>query len=166
MDVTGAELRETVDHIAIRRLQDAYADIVTRRAWAELADIFLPGTRVVVDTRAGEPVTLEGPGNVGAWIGRAIERFDHYQFVILGTRVFLRHGGDGDAATARMYMCEIRHDKDNGRRTIAYGVYHDRFRRVDGRWWFADRRYHSLARTGPDLNVFPFPEPGTFAPSR
>ncbi len=32
MDVTGAELRETVDYIAIRRLQDAYADIVTRRA--------------------------------------------------------------------------------------------------------------------------------------
>jgi len=28
------ELRETVDYIALRRLQNAYADIVTRRAWA------------------------------------------------------------------------------------------------------------------------------------
>src|SRR5688572_3589472 len=30
------ELRDTVDDIAIRRLHDAYADIVNRRAWSEL----------------------------------------------------------------------------------------------------------------------------------
>ena len=32
------ELQETIDYIAVRRLQNAYADIVTRRAWAELHD--------------------------------------------------------------------------------------------------------------------------------
>jgi hypothetical protein len=37
-------------------------------------------------------------------------------------------------------------------------VYHDAYERHDGRWWFAHRRYHSLARTAPDLAVFPFPD--------
>lgn len=50
---------------------------------------------------------------------------------------------------------------DSGRRSVAYGVYHDDYREVRGRWWIAGRRYHSLARTGTgpaDLDVFPFPD--------
>ena len=35
-------LQDTIDHVAITRLQSAYADIVTRRSWAELETIFLP----------------------------------------------------------------------------------------------------------------------------
>ncbi|WP_436775178.1 nuclear transport factor 2 family protein [Yinghuangia sp. YIM S09857] len=107
---------------------------------------------------------MEGPETVGAFIGRAIERFDHFQFVSLGTRMALRDKGDDAAATARMYMSEIRHDKDSGRQSTVYGVYHDRFQRVDGCWRFADRRYHSLARTGPDIDAFPFPRPDQLAP--
>ena len=33
---------ETVDYVAIQRLQAAYADVVNRRAWPELADLFRP----------------------------------------------------------------------------------------------------------------------------
>jgi hypothetical protein len=40
---------DTADYIAIRRVQSAYADIVTRRAWPELATIFLPSTEVEVE---------------------------------------------------------------------------------------------------------------------
>jgi hypothetical protein len=55
-------------------------------------------------------------------------------------------------------MCELRQTEADGRGSIAYGVYHDAYERHGGRWWFAHRRYHSLARTAPDLVVFPFPD--------
>jgi SnoaL-like domain len=151
------EVRETVDYIAIRRLQDAYADVVTRRAWAELRDLFRPDAALVLDVRVGEPRTFVGPTAIGEFIGQSIERFEYFQFVVLGTRVTL--GGDDPArAVARLYMCELRQTAEGGNGSVAFGVYHDDYVRVDGPWWFAHRRYHSLARTAPDLAVFPFPD--------
>jgi len=150
-------MRETVDYIAVRRLQDAYADIVTRRAWPELAEIFLPEVRLTLDRRTLEPVVLEGPAAIGDFIARAIAGLDFFEFVVLNTRVLLRHEGDDDRAVARLYMNELRHDAASGRWNTVYGVYHDVHRRVDGRWWFADRRYHLLARTSRDFDVFEFP---------
>ena len=150
------ELRETVDYIAVRRLQDAYADVVTRRAWSELHDLFRPDAELVLDVRVGEPRTFVGPGAIGEFIAASIERFSRFQFVVLGTRVTLE--SDDDRATARLYMCELRQSVAEGNESVAYGVYHDLYVREDGRWWFAHRRYHSLARTAPDLAVFPFPD--------
>jgi SnoaL-like protein len=152
-----AELRETVDYIAIRRLQDAYADVVTRRAWPELVDLFRPEAEVVLDIRDGGLRTLTGPRGVGDFIGAAIERFEYFQFVVLGTRVEL-DADNPDRASARLYMCELRQTVDGGHGSVAFGVYHDDYLRHDGRWWFARRRYHSLARTAPHLAVFPFPD--------
>jgi hypothetical protein len=148
---------ETVDYVALRRLQDAYADIVTRRAWAELEDIFLPDLRLTLDRRTMAPLVLDGPRAIGDFIGTAITGLDFFEFVILNTRVVLRHRGDGDRAVARMYMNELRHDAGSGQWTTVYGVYHDVHRRVDGRWWFAERRYHTLARTGEAMHTFTFP---------
>jgi hypothetical protein len=150
------ELRETVDYIAVRRLQDAYADVVTRRAWPELLDLFRPDAELVLDLRSGEPRVFVGPGAIGQFIEASIERFSRFQFVVLGTRVALE--SDADRATARLYMCELRQSVAEGNESVAYGVYHDAYVREDGRWWFAHRRYHSLARTAPDLAVFPFPD--------
>ncbi len=161
------EVREAIDYLGVRRLQDAYADVVTRRAWSELHELFRPDADVVLDTRAGELRTLVGPAAVGEFIGEAIARFEYFQFVVLGTRVMLEHG-DPDRAAARLYMCELRQEAASGRHSVAYGVYHDDYVRVDGRWWIAHRLYHSLARTAPDLAVFPFPDvtPGFADPSQ
>jgi hypothetical protein len=155
------ELQETIDYIAVRRLQNAYADIVTRRAWAELHDVFVPDIEVVLDTRRGEPLRLRGPQAVGDFIAQAIAEFDFFEFVILNTRVLLggSTGGDPDVASARMWMNELRHEQAaGGRWTLVYGLYQDEFRRIDGQWWFAGRRYQSLARTARDFDVFPMPE--------
>ena len=46
-------------------------------------------------------------------------------------------------------MCELRQETADGRHSVAYGVYHDDYVRQDGKWWFAHRLYHSLARTAP-----------------
>jgi hypothetical protein len=56
-----------------------------------------------------------------------------------------------------MFMCEQRQSRDSGRWTTAYGLYHDRYTLRSERWWFAERRYHSLARHGRELDVFPVP---------
>lgn len=160
---TDDELRDTVDHLAVARLTDAYADVVTRRAWAELSELFLPTCVLHLDTVTAPLRDVEGPGAVGEFIGAAVDRFSFFEFVVLNRRIELRVDGNADLATARIFMCELRQDADGGRRTTAYGVYRDTYARVDGRWWFSDRRYRSLARTaepdsGVDLDVLPWPD--------
>lgn len=158
-DSLDDSLDETARYVAVRRLQNRYADVVTRRAWPELTEVFRPDAVVELDTRAGAPLRLEGPTAVGEFIRDAIAGFEFFEFVVLSHRIELDPGGV--TAAGRMYMCELRQDAGTGRFTVAYGVYHDDYREVDGRWWIAGRRYHSLARTSAtgaaDLDVFPFP---------
>lgn len=143
--------RETVDYVAITRLQHAYADVVNRRAWPELANLFLPDARVSVDTMTNPVVETTGPVELGEFIDGAIERFAFFEFTILSAHVEIT----GDSARARLYMCELRQDHA-GEFSRAFGLYRDAYRRVDDRWWFAARKYQSLARTGGE--VFPFPK--------
>lgn len=154
-ETTSEPAEETAAYVALRRLQNSYADIVTRRDWAALADIFLHDCTVEIDRRTGEPLVLEGPGAVGGFIADAISGFEFFEFVILNT--VLEIDPADDRAGGGLYMSELRQDAASKRWTTVYGVYHDRYRRIDGRWWFARRRYHSLARTGADVDVFPFP---------
>jgi len=155
--VSADELRDTVDYVAITRLHHDYADIVTRRAWAELAELFRPDAPVRVDTVTSAPIDLTGPQQVGDFIGGAVERFEFFEFVPLSARVALRVDGDPDRANGRLYICELRQDAANGAASQAFGLYQDEYRRVDGRWWYARRDYQSLARTGRG-EVLPFPQ--------
>lgn len=153
-------IAETVAYVAIERLIAAYADIVTRRAWPELEDLFVPDAPVHVDTVTNPVIELVGAKAVGEFVGAAIERFDFFEFVVLNRHVEIAGNGDGDGdddrARGRMYLCELRQEAATGHWTNAYGVYHDEYRKQDGRWRFAERRYQSLARTGR-ADVFPFP---------
>ena len=149
-------LRDTIDYVAITRLQNAYADAVTRRAWAEFHNLFLDGAPVRVDTVTNPIVACAGPQAIGDFIAGAIERFEFFEFVPLNTTVDLRVDGDATRARGRLYMCELRQDAATGHASQAFGVYHDEYRSVDGRWWFARRDYQSLTRTGRN-EVFPFP---------
>jgi hypothetical protein len=145
--------QETIDYIALQRLQSRYADIVNRRAWPELARIFAPDIRVTLDVR-DRTIELNGPGEVGEFIGTSIAHMDLFEFVILNSVIDI----DGDTATSRMFMWELRHDPTDGR-TNAYGLYRDRYARLDGRWWFAGRTYCSIARTvAGTCTVFGLPE--------
>jgi hypothetical protein len=136
--------RETVDHIAITRLQAAYADLVNRRAWDELDRLFLPGAPITIDTVTRPVLELSGPAEFAAFVGPAVERFEFFEFVVLTSHVTI----DGDGASARLWMCEQRQGAANGQFSTAYGLYRDDYRRTDGGWRFARRRYRSLARTG------------------
>ena len=93
---------------------------------------------------------------MGDFIRDAVERFELFEFTILNTHVELRAAATPMRRVRRLYICELRQDAASGRRTNAYGVYRDDYRRVDGRWRFARRSYQSLARNGRD-EVFPIP---------
>ena len=145
----------TEDVVALWQLQARYADIVTCRNWDELAEVFLPDTPVEVDTVTRPLRRLVGPEEFGAFVAGAIERYDYFAFTILNTVVDVDR--PPDEAAGRFFMCEIRHEAATDAWHNAYGVYRDRYRRVDGRWWIASRRYRSMARTGPDAAVLGLP---------
>ena len=154
-------LAETVAYTAIRRTQDRYADIVTRRAWSELAEIIRPDCRITVDL-LDRAIHFNGPIEIGNFISGQLAQFDFFEFVILNT--VMKIDTDVGRAGARMYMQEARQDIATGRRFDTFGVYHDRFERDNkGCWWFARRHYRSYARTNPadheqEMVVFEIPE--------
>lgn len=143
----------TASVVAIQRLQAAYGDAVTRRAWGEVVALFEPDAVVHIDTRTREPFTLAGPDAVARFIEASLESFPFFEFAILNAMVDLR---SGDTATGRVYICELRYDTA-GEWTQAYGLYRDDYVRRDGAWRIAGRRYRSLARTGPKIESFGIP---------
>ena len=157
-------IAETVAYTQLRRLQNRYADIVTRRAWPELHEIMRADCVVTVNL-VDDEIHFAGPQEIGDFIAGQLEQFDFFEFVILNTVMDI--DAVAGTATARMYMQEARQNISDGRRSDPFGVYHDRFERDDrGSWWFARRRYQSYARTAggsraegrADLTVFPLPE--------
>ena len=164
--IDEALVAEAVHDTGVRRLQYAYADVVNRRAWPELSDLFLPDAPVVIDRRTGDPLRLTGPVALGEFIGTSIRQFEFFEFVVLNSHIVFPDGAMAGTAVSRLFMCELRQD-GTGRQTNAYGIYHDRYLFESNRWWFAERRYHSLARHGRQLDTFPFPDaPGIEVPGR
>jgi hypothetical protein len=153
--VTGRDpLADTVDHVAISRLLSTYADVVDRRAWAELDGLFLPDAAVRIDPVTREPIEVRGPVELGRFVGQAVERYAFFEFVVLNARIDLPTAEAPDDARGRVFMCEVRRAVGTLEWSVAYGVYHDRFRRTSEGWRFARRDYRSLTRT--DGEVFPF----------
>ena len=151
--------QENLDYLAICRLQSAYADAVTRRAWSDLDPLFLPDAPITVDTVTSAPFEHVGAAGIGGFIAGAVERFEFFELVILNVHMVGRP--DGAAARSRSFTCELRQERANGHWTNAFGVYHDELSKVDGRWRYARRRYQSIARTGRS-EIFPFPQPPGF----
>lgn len=155
----GDETREVV---ALLRLQAAYADVVSRRAWEELSTVLAADVDIEIDTVTSPPQHYRSAQEFIDFVGNAVARFDHFQFVILNSLVDIEDSRA--SANGRIFMCEIRHVADPDEWSTAYGLYQDRYRLVDGTWWITERRYRSLARTGSNAGVFGLP-PG-LAPFR
>jgi hypothetical protein len=148
---------ETAAYVAITRLQAAYADVVTRRAWPELEPLFLPDAPIRIDTVSRPVVEMTGAEALAEFVGAAVARFEFFEFVILNTVVHVSPDG---SARGRLYMVEVRQERASGDWSNAFGLYDDTYALHDDRWVFAQRNYQSLARrVGSNrAEVFPFPE--------
>lgn len=153
--MTDAQRDDTRDVVALLRVQSRYADIVSRRAWPELASLFVPDVDIEIDTVSGAVTRCSGAQEFIDFVSNAVARFDHFQFVILNSVVDI--DDTGESADGRIFMCEIRHVADTDEWSTAYGLYQDRYRKIDGSWWITQRRYRSLARTGTNAGIFGLP---------
>ncbi|MBK7018646.1 nuclear transport factor 2 family protein [Candidatus Neomicrothrix sp.] len=149
----GASL--TDDVVAIGRLNAAYADVITRRALTELTDLMLPDCGIHLDLVSAPVRTLVGPVALAGMLAGAMERFDHFTFVIRNSVVDV--DAEAGVATGRMFISEIRHDRATNEWEETHGMYEDDLRRVEGRWWFAQRHYRSLARNAAEPVVLGLP---------
>lgn len=150
---TLASATEELAYLAITRLQAAYADAVTRRAWSEFDDLFDPDATVDINKVTEGSFQLVGPQAIADFISSAIERYDFFEFAILNAVVKIE---SAESATGRVYFVELRQDAENGMWSEAYAVYQDQYVRRDGRWRFQQRHHQTLARTGRG-QVFPMP---------
>jgi hypothetical protein len=120
-----------------------YADVVTRRAWAELEPLFVPDAAIVVDPVTRPAIDLMGAGALAEFVAEALQRFTFFELVPLNS---VAESTGPDSATGRLWMVELRQERDSGSWSEAYGRYDDHYARVDGTWCYAERRYRSLAR--------------------
>lgn len=142
-------VQHTVDQAAIARLLARYADAVTRRAWDEVPPLFAPEARLAIDTGRGEPIEVTGGDGLAGFVAGSVARFSFFEMVPLNSVADV----EGDTATGRSYIQEVRQDATSGQLTMAYGLYSDRYARHGDGWRFATRHYRSLARTGAGLEV-------------
>ena len=143
---------ETLAYLAIVRLQHAYADIATRRAWPEIVSLAVPDARFSFDTRAGRVIEVVGAAAFGEFGAKSVGRFTFYQYLPLNAVVTLSGAG---AASGRAYCLEVGEDRESGQWINFYGLYHDDYVQVDGAWRFARRQYQTLGRrTGERLEAF------------
>ena len=144
----------TDDHAAILRLQHAYADVVNRQAFGELDELFVPDITLVMEL-PGHPKEIAGPHAFGEYVAKRIAHLEFFQFVMTNAVSSL----EGERATGRMWFHEIHQDRGSHRLLWLYGLYRDEYARIDGRWWFAHRRFAPLAMTSKDddrdLDLFP-----------
>jgi hypothetical protein len=120
--------------------------------------MFLPECPVRIDLGDGSIIEKIGPEAIGSFIADSIERFEFFEFTIVNAVVDVQR--DCVEATARLYICELRQEREGHRWTTAYGLYRDSYRKVDEWWRFARRDYSSLARgalADGVLDVFPIP---------
>ena len=142
----------------IRDLQARYADICSRRRFSELETVISSDAAIRLDLR-GRSLQFTGPGEIGDFIAESIAPFDFFQFLIRNAVVEIAESGV--QASGRLWMSELRHVRDTGQWSTIFGVYHDQYDKINGRWMIAGRQYHSLARIShalDDCELFDFPE--------
>ena len=156
MDAPNPEVTQAVvDRVLIDSLQRAYADGVTRRSWGDVASLLLPDATVSLDLVTRPSIELDGPDAIVGFIGPAVDDFEFFEFAIVNSYVDLWPGADPTLATSRVFMCELRVPRGSKERSDAFGRYDDTYRKVDGTWRIASRRYRSLARF-PDGTIHAF----------
>jgi len=128
-----SDLHTIADRFEIEELRGAFTDASMMHDWDRFASLFtddgawrMPHINEAFSSRA----------EIRAGVERLRATWEYFvQSVHQGT-VDL----DGDTATGRSYVSEFGRFRD-GRSNLNYSVYHDRYRRTQNGWKFAERIY-------------------------
>ena len=128
-------LQEISDRLELQDLVTRYADIIDRKAFAELSTIFT--NNAVIDYQAtGAPKC--SVQEMVAFLNEAMSLFPNHQHLVSNTQFKV----NGDAATGRV-MCfnPMEMAVEGGTQTFILGIWYvDEFVRVDDRWLFASSK--------------------------
>ena len=140
--------RIAIEQVYLQQVLRRYADVVTRRAFGELDQLMTADCVLELDL-GDRTASYVGPTAIGEFIESAIARFSFFEMVVLNSVAEVDL--DAGLAASRMYMVELRQMIETGRRTDAYGIYHDDLERgSDGQWRLTSRRYQSFARSATE----------------
>lgn len=127
------DFQAIADRVEIEALRSEFTDAAMMRDRARLAALF---TADGVLRMPNVPVEFTGPEEIRAGGEKLQEQWDFFiQNTHQGTVVI-----DGDSATGRAFIQEIARLR-NGFEGLNFAVYHDRYRRTEDGWKFAERVY-------------------------
>ncbi|NGO74023.1 nuclear transport factor 2 family protein, partial [Streptomyces boncukensis] len=128
-----SDFQTIADRVEIEALRGEFTDAAMMRDYGRLASLF---TTDGVLRMPNVPVELTGREEIRGWGDRVPE---FLEFLVQNT-----HPGtiriDGDSAHGRTYMSEVGRALD-GRVTLNYAIYHDRYQRTGEGWKFTERAY-------------------------
>jgi ketosteroid isomerase-like protein len=126
-----SDFQEIADQVEIEALRGEFTDAAMMRDRARLASLF---TTDGVLSMPNIPVEVVGREQIRVSGERLQEQWDFF--------VQNSHPGvitlDGDTASGRTYINEVARARD-GRQGLLYAIYHDRYRRTEDGWKFAER---------------------------
>lgn len=127
------------DRLAIRELNDTYADGVVRKdastwatVWADEAHWNLMGH------------TVDGKETIVGFWTQAMTNFDAVSFACVPCMIAV----DGDRATSRAQTQEIMRMAD-GKTRVVGGLYTDELAKIGGQWLFTSRVFAIVAEYNP-----------------
>ena len=123
----------SADHWEISSLIARYAELLNLGQVDDVAALFEHGR--ICSPGVGDVV---GPEAVAAMYRKSVVFVDKMPDTLLFTSN-LQIEVDGDDASSKAYFAAL-HQGDGAVVPVIAGRYHDQFRRIDGRWWFHERR--------------------------
>jgi uncharacterized protein (TIGR02246 family) len=141
-----------IDDQAIRNLVHRYADAASRRDPAGVANTLADDG----EWYAPELGRYEGRDAMMPFFTAMLDGWNVFLQGLL-SGVIVLDATDPDRATGRWFVQEMGQRAGGTNLSIA-GVYHDEYRRNDGEWRIAKRRYDPLLRTADGVaTALPFP---------
>jgi hypothetical protein len=123
----------SADHWEISNLIARYAELLNLGQVDEVAELFRYGR--ISSVGMGDVVGSEA---VAAMYRESVVFGDKIPDTLIFTSN-LQIEVDGDQASGKAYFAAL-HQGDNAVVPVIAGRYHDQFRRIEGRWWFHERR--------------------------
>lgn len=133
------------DELAIRALADKFSDAANRKDGELFASLWAPDGEWVV----GPPINVAftGRAQMADSVLQMLGRWDFFVQLTTAGVVLI----DGDTASARFYVQEVARAKGGGAGNFNLSMYEDELVRLQGKWYFRRRTYHTIYQDAPAL---------------